>query len=39
LHETLSSEQLGSPSIIVIGNVMRALLALDTPAATQPWVA
>ncbi len=39
LHETLSSEQLGSPSIIVIGNVMRALLALDTPTAAQPWVA
>lgn len=33
LHDTLSTEQLGSPSVIVVGHVMHALLASDTSAA------
>lgn len=36
LHATLQAEQLGSPSVIVVGDVMQGLLALSTAAsATQ----
>lgn len=39
LHDTLTTQQLGSPSIIVIGNVMHALLTLNAPDAARQRVA
>ena len=34
LHTTLQSEQLGSPSVIVVGNVLRGLQAATRPHQT-----
>jgi uroporphyrin-III C-methyltransferase len=36
LHDTLVREQLGSPSVIVVGDVLQGLLALQQPEAAQP---
>ena len=36
LHATLTREQLGSPSVIVVGDVLQGLLALQQPEAAQP---
>ena len=36
LHATLQSEQLGSPSVIVVGDVMQGLLALGQAPAVAP---
>ena len=33
LHDTLEREQLGSPSVIVVGDVFKAMLALQTESA------
>lgn len=35
LHATLQAEQLGSPSVMVVGDVMGGLLALNTSATAQ----